>query len=102
MHETNKSSMPAERQSVTHSFHIGGSFSATIIVGLFKNGQPGELFIRAVSNGDQSTGVFDAWAIAISMGLQYGLPFGRLISKFIHLRFEPQGITDNPEIPIAL
>ncbi len=70
-------------------------------VGLFPDGRPGELFIDLQRTGGALKGLLNAFAIAVSASLQYGVPLTDLIRKFIGQRFEPSGVTGNPHIPIA-
>ena len=72
-----------------------------ITVGLYKDGTPGELFIRMAKEGSTVSGLMDSFATAISLALQHGVPIKLMCEKFSHTRFEPSGFTGNPEIPIA-
>jgi len=92
--------MPLTRQSITHKFEVGGH-QGYLTVGLYEDGTPGELFITMAKEGSTVGGIMDAFGTAISMCLQYGVPFSTLIDKFCHSRFEPSGFTKNPEIPYA-
>jgi ribonucleoside-diphosphate reductase alpha chain len=92
--------LPDTRQSVTHKFSVGG-FEGYITVGLFEDGQPGEIFITLGKAGSTLAGFADAWATAISFALQHGVELRFLVDKFTHVRFEPSGFTGNPQIPIA-
>src|SRR5437588_4333755 len=92
--------LPAERQAVTHKFEISGH-EGYITVGLYQDGTPGEIFLKMAKEGSTVSGLMDSFATAISLALQYGVPLLALIDKFSHTRFEPQGFTKNPEIPIA-
>jgi len=98
--KANKRKLPDERQSVTHKFNINGH-EGYITVGLYEDGQPGELFIKMSKQGSTISGIMDSFALAISMALQYGVPLKELVGKFIHTRFEPSGITDNKDIKFA-
>ncbi|HUF79401.1 MAG TPA: vitamin B12-dependent ribonucleotide reductase, partial [Thermoanaerobaculia bacterium] len=89
-----------ERQALTHKFRVG-DHEGYITVGLYKNGQPGEIFLTMAKEGSTISGLMDAFATAISIALQYGVPLKTLVDKFSHTRFEPSGFTKNPEIPIA-
>ena len=89
-----------ERQSLTHKFSISGH-KGYITVGLYKDGRPGEIFIVMAKQGSTISGLMDGFATAISISLQYGVPLQTLCDKFSHSRFEPQGWTPNPDIPIA-
>jgi ribonucleoside-diphosphate reductase alpha chain len=92
--------LPDERQSITHKFDIGGH-EGYITVGLYEDGQPGELFLTMAKEGSTISGFADAFAQAISYALQYGVPLHDLVEKFSHVRFEPSGMTRNPEIRFA-
>jgi ribonucleoside-diphosphate reductase alpha chain len=92
--------LPDERQSITHKFEIGGH-EGYITVGLYEDGTPGELFLTMAKEGSTISGFADAFAQAISYALQYGVPLQDLVDKFSHVRFEPAGMTKNPEIRFA-
>ena len=89
-----------ERQSITHKFEIAGH-EGYITVGLYDDGQPGELFLTMAKEGSTISGFADAFAQAISYALQYGVPLQDLVDKFSHVRFEPAGMTKNPDIRFA-
>jgi ribonucleoside-diphosphate reductase alpha chain len=92
--------LPGERHSLTHKFNIAGH-EGYITVGQYKDGAPGELFIRMAKEGSTVSGLMDSFALAVSLALQHGVPLKLLCDKFTHTRFEPAGFTGNPEIPIA-
>ncbi len=92
--------LPAERASVTHKFSLGGH-EGYITVGLYPNGQPGEIFIRMAKEGSTVSGLMDSFATAISLALQHGVPLKVLCEKFAHTRFEPSGWTGNEQIGYA-
>jgi len=92
--------LPDERQSITHKFSIGGH-EGYITVGMYEDGTPGEIFIVMSKEGSTISGVMDAFATAVSLALQYGVPLKVLVDKFTHTRFEPSGFTNNKQIPIA-
>ena len=92
--------LPDERQAITHKFDIAGH-EGYITVGLFEDGQPGEIFLVMAKEGSTISGFADAFAQAISYALQYGVPLQALVDKFSHVRFEPSGMTRNPEIRFA-
>ena len=92
--------LPDERQSMTHKFSIAGH-EGYITVGLYPDGQPGELFITMAKEGSTLSGVMDSFACALSIALQYGVPLKIYVDKLSHVRFEPSGWTNNPEIPVA-
>ena len=92
--------LPAERQAITHKFDISGH-EGYITVGLYPDGQPGEIFLKMAKEGSTISGLMDTFATTVSVALQYGVPLHDLVHKFAHVRFEPSGFTANPEIPIA-
>ncbi|MBM3723875.1 MAG: vitamin B12-dependent ribonucleotide reductase [Acidobacteria bacterium] len=92
--------LPEERTAVTHKFSIAGH-EGYITVGLYEDGQPGELFIRMSKEGSTVSGLMDSFATAVSFGLQYGVPLKFFVDKFSHVRFEPSGWTGNQSIPYA-
>ena len=92
--------LPDERKAVTHKFSIGGH-EGYLTVGMYEDGQPGELFCVMAKEGSVVSGLMDSFATAISLSLQYGVPLKVLADKFSHTRFEPSGFTGNPNIPIA-
>ncbi|HKR99798.1 MAG TPA: vitamin B12-dependent ribonucleotide reductase, partial [Candidatus Dormibacteraeota bacterium] len=92
--------LPAERTALTHRFEVGGH-EGYITVGLYEDGTPGEIFLKMAKEGSTVSGLMDSFATAVSLALQYGVPLQALVDKFSHARFEPQGFTKNPEIPIA-
>jgi ribonucleoside-diphosphate reductase alpha chain len=92
--------LPDERASITHKFDIAGH-EGYITVGLYEDGQPGELFLVMAKEGSTISGFADAFAQAISYALQYGVPLQDLVDKFSHVRFEPSGMTKNPDVRFA-
>jgi ribonucleoside-diphosphate reductase alpha chain len=92
--------LPDERHAITHKFDIQGH-EGYITVGLFEDGRPGEIFLVMAKEGSTISGFADAFAQAISYALQYGVPLESLVDKFSHVRFEPSGMTRNPEIRFA-
>jgi ribonucleoside-diphosphate reductase alpha chain len=92
--------LPAERTAVTHRFDIAGH-EGYITVGLYPDGQPGEIFLKMAKEGSTVSGLMDSFATTVSVALQYGVPLRDLVNKFAHVRFEPSGFTGNQEIPIA-
>jgi ribonucleoside-diphosphate reductase alpha chain len=89
-----------ERASITHKFNIGGH-EGYITVGLYPDGEPGELFITMAKEGSTVSGLMDSFALATSIALQHGVPLKLLCEKFAHTRFEPSGWTSNPDIGFA-
>jgi ribonucleoside-diphosphate reductase alpha chain len=92
--------LPDERAAITHKFNVAGH-EGYITVGLYEDGQPGEIFLTMSKEGSTVSGLMDSFATAISLTLQYGVPLEALVDKFSHMRFEPSGYTKNKEIPIA-
>ena len=93
--------MPRERQSITHKFSIGGH-EGYITAGMYEDGTIGEIFLTDIGKeGSTLRGMMNSFATAISIALQYGVPLETLVQKFSYMRFEPEGITTNPEIPFA-
>jgi len=89
-----------ERASITHKFNIGGH-EGYITVGLYPNGEPGELFIKMAKEGSTVSGLMDSFALAVSIALQHGVPLKMFCEKFAHTRFEPSGWSNNPDIGFA-
>jgi ribonucleoside-diphosphate reductase alpha chain len=89
--------MPSERASVTHKFGVGGH-EGYITVGMYEDGRPGEIFIKMSKEGSTLSGVMDGLALTVSLGLQYGVPLKVFVDKLLNTRFEPSGITSNPNI----
>jgi ribonucleoside-diphosphate reductase alpha chain len=92
--------LPDERRAVTHKFQVAGH-EGYVTVGLYPDGQPGEIFLKMAKEGSTVSGLMDTLATMTSLALQYGVPLHDLVSKFAHVRFEPSGFTGNPEVPIA-
>ena len=92
--------LPDTRDSKTHKFKIGGH-TGYITVGLYEDGQPAEVFISMAKQGSTIYGLMESFGRAISYALQYGVPLSDLVRNFSHMRFEPSGMTSNPEIPFA-
>ena len=92
--------LPDERHALTHKFDIAGH-EGYITVGLFEDGTPGEIFLVMAKEGSTISGFADAFAQAVSYALQYGVPLQVLVDKFSHVRFEPAGITKNPDVRVA-
>ncbi|WDT93487.1 vitamin B12-dependent ribonucleotide reductase [Thermoleophilum album] len=93
--------MPRERQSITHKFSIAGH-EGYITAGMYEDGTVGEIFLTDIGKeGSTLRGMMNAFATAISIALQYGVPLETLVRKFSYMRFDPEGITTNPEIPFA-
>ena len=93
--------MPRERESITHKFSVGGH-EGYITAGKYEDGTIGEIFLTDIGKeGSTMRGMMNAFATSISIALQYGVPLETLVRKFSYMRFEPEGMTTNPEIPFA-
>ncbi|HKT88915.1 MAG TPA: hypothetical protein VJQ59_10790, partial [Candidatus Sulfotelmatobacter sp.] len=89
-----------ERASITHKFKVG-DHEGYVTVGLYPNGDPGELFVKMAKEGSTVSGLMDSFALAVSLALQYGVPLRTFCEKFAHTRFEPSGWSGNPDIGYA-
>jgi ribonucleoside-diphosphate reductase alpha chain len=89
--------LPETRRAITHKFDSAGH-EGYFTVGLFEDGQPGEIFITMAKEGSTIGGLMDSIGTLTSMSLQYGVPLDALVKKFAHQRFEPSGFTKNPDI----
>jgi ribonucleoside-diphosphate reductase alpha chain len=89
-----------ERMSITHKFKVG-DHEGYVTVGLYPNGDPGELFVKMAKEGSTVSGLMDSFALAVSLALQYGVPLKTFCEKFAHTRFEPSGWSGNPDIGYA-
>ncbi|MHB1509121.1 MAG: TSCPD domain-containing protein [Acidimicrobiales bacterium] len=92
--------LPHKRAGMTFSFTVGGC-EGYVTVGEFGDGTPGEVFMKVSKQGSTLAGVMDAFSIAISIGLQYGVPLETFVKKYTNMRFEPAGITDDSEVRLA-
>jgi ribonucleoside-diphosphate reductase alpha chain len=92
--------LPDERRALTHHFSVGGQ-EGYVTVGLYEDGQPGEVFIKMAKEGSTVSGLMDSFATAVSLALQYGVPLQVLCNKFSHMRFEPSGWSGNARIGYA-
>ncbi len=92
--------LPDERASVTHKFSVA-DHEGYLTIGLYEDGKPGEMFVRMAKEGSTISGLMDNFATAVSLTLQYGVPLKTLVEKFRHVRFEPSGWTNNPDIRYA-
>src|SRR3954452_16773121 len=92
--------LPKQRPSQTVSFTVGGS-SGYLTAGSYPDDGLGEIFVKLGKQGSTLAGVMDAFSMSISVGLQYGIPLEFYVSKFSNLRFEPAGMTDDPDVRIA-
>src|SRR6476620_5721711 len=92
--------LPRVRTSKTFSFRVADCHGYAT-VGEFEDGRPGELFLKVAKQGSTLSGIMDTFAIALSLGLQYGVPLKAFVEKFVNTRFEPAGMTDDAELRIA-
>ncbi|MBI4281123.1 vitamin B12-dependent ribonucleotide reductase [Candidatus Uhrbacteria bacterium] len=92
--------LPDERRAITHKFSVGGH-EGYLTVGLYDDGQPGEVFITMAKEGSVISGLMDSLATSVSIALQYGVPLKALVNKFAHMRFEPSGFTGHASIRMA-
>ena len=92
--------LPRTRTSKTFSFRVADCHGYAT-VGEFEDGRPGEVFLKVAKQGSTLAGIMDAFAISVSLGLQYGVPLQAFVEKFTNMRFEPAGMTDDPELRIA-
>lgn len=94
----NRRRLDDERKSITHKFSIA-EHEGYITAGMYSDNTLGEIFLSGIGKeGSTLKGVLEGWAIAVSMGLQYGVPLASFAQKFSHMSFEPNGLTSNPEI----
>ena len=98
--EQSRRRLPEVRQSITHHFVVG-NHDGYIIVGLYEDGTPGELFLNMSKEGSTLSGLMDCFAITFSLAIQYGVPLKALVDKLSYTHFEPSGMTGHPELRIA-
>jgi ribonucleoside-diphosphate reductase alpha chain len=96
----NRRVLPATRESVTHKFAVDGH-EGYLTVGLYADGTPGEIFIKISKEGSALSGMCQAFCRAFSLSIQHGLSLSEAVARFKGMRFEPMGMTRNPEIPHA-
>jgi len=92
--------LPRSRRSRTFEFRVADC-KGFVTVGEFDDGRPGEIFVRVSKQGSTLAGIMDAFAISLSHGLQYGVPLSAFVQAFVGMRFEPAGMTDDPDLRIA-
>jgi ribonucleoside-diphosphate reductase alpha chain len=92
--------MPRKRKSLTFSFRVADC-EGYATVGEFPDGRPGEVFVNVSKQGSTLAGIMDAFAISVSMGLQHGVPLATFVRHFTNMRFEPAGMTDDPDLRFA-
>ncbi len=95
-----RQTLPPTRSSLTHKFSVGGH-EGYLTIGLHEDGRPGELFLKISKEGSTVSGLCQAFCRAFSLAMQYGLPVEDAVLRFKGMRFEPQGMTSNPNIPEA-
>ena len=93
--------LPPTRESITHKFQIMGH-EGYLTIGLFDDGRPGEVFVRMSKGGSTLRGLMQGYCWALSLALQHGLDVHEAVRRFKGMRFEPMGLTSNPDIPEAL
>jgi ribonucleoside-diphosphate reductase alpha chain len=92
--------MPRRRRSSTFTFRVADC-EGFVTVGEYEDGRPGEVFMKVAKQGSTLAGIMDAFAISVSLGLQHGVPLATYVKKYTNMRFEPAGMTDDPELRIA-
>ena len=92
--------LPRSRRSLTFEFRVADC-KGFVTVGEYEDGQPGEIFVRVSKQGSTMAGIMDAFAISLSHGLQYGVPLRAFVEAFTGMRFEPAGMTDDPDLRIS-
>jgi ribonucleoside-diphosphate reductase alpha chain len=92
--------LPRRRKSSTFSFRVADC-EGYVTVGEYEDGRPGEVFMKVSKQGSTLAGIMDAFSISVSLGLQHGVPLATYVRKYGNMRFEPAGITDDPELRIA-
>src|SRR6202034_2366437 len=97
---TSRSRLPRRRRSSTFSFRVADC-EGYVTVGEYEDGRPGEVFMKVSKQGSTLAGIMDAFSISVSLGLQHGVPLATYVRKYTSMRFEPAGITDDPELRIA-
>ncbi len=100
IHEPVRERLQRSRSSRTFEFRVADC-KGFVTVGEYDDGRPGEIFVRVSKQGSTLAGIMDAFAISLSHGLQYGVPLNAFVEAFVGMRFEPAGMTDDPEIRIA-
>ena len=99
-HQPVRERLPRSRRSRTFEFRVADC-KGFVTVGEYDDGRPGELFVRVSKQGSTLAGIMDAFAIAVSHGLQYGVPLQAYVAAFVGMRFEPAGMTDDPDLRLA-
>src|SRR2546423_13360654 len=97
---TQRKRLPDDRVEVGRKFKVG-EYEGYIHVGLYEDGTPGDIFVDIAKEGTTLAGLMNSFMISVSLGLQYGVPLEVYVSKFAHMRFEPSGMTNDPDIRVA-
>jgi ribonucleoside-diphosphate reductase alpha chain len=97
---TQRRRLPDDREEVGRKFRVG-DYEGYIHVGLYEDGTPGDIFVDIAKEGTTLAGLMNSIMISVSLGLQYGVPLEVYVSKFSHMRFEPSGMTNDPDIRVA-
>src|SRR5207249_754157 len=97
---TQRRRLPEDRTEVGRKFRVG-DYEGYIHVGLYEDGTPGDIFVDIAKEGTTLAGLMNSFMISVSLGLQYGVPLEVYVSKFAHMRFEPSGMTNDPDIRVA-
>jgi ribonucleoside-diphosphate reductase alpha chain len=97
---TQRRRLPEDRVEVGRKFRVG-DYEGYIHVGLYEDGTPGDIFVDIAKEGTTLAGLMNSFMISVSLGLQYGVPLEVYVSKFAHMRFEPSGMTNDPDIRVA-
>ena len=92
--------LPRRRRSSTFSFRVADC-EGYVTVGEYEDGRPGEVFMKVSKQGSTLAGIMDAFSISVSLGLQHGVPLETYVRKYTNMRFEPAGMTDDPDLRIA-
>ncbi|MHB8506493.1 MAG: TSCPD domain-containing protein, partial [Acidimicrobiales bacterium] len=92
--------MPRRRRSNTFAFRVADC-EGYVTVGEYEDGRPGEVFMKVAKQGSTLAGIMDAFAVSVSLGLQHGVPLATYVRKYTNMRFEPAGMTDDPDLRIA-
>jgi ribonucleoside-diphosphate reductase alpha chain len=92
--------LPDDRNEIGRKFRVG-DYEGYIHVGLYEDGSPGDIFVDIAKEGTTLAGLMNSFMISVSLGLQYGVPLEVYVSKFAHMRFEPSGQTNDPDIRVA-
>lgn len=100
MRPIHRKRLSATRSSLTHKFSIQG-FEGYLTIGLFEDGRPGEIFMKMAKEGSTLSGMIQAFCRAFSLAVQFGLPLEDAVARFKGMRFDPMGMTSNPDIPEA-